>query len=160
MILRGLASTSRIWIFLSDRLITEEEEAQLSNELNNFVLGWQAHGVDLVASAEVLHNSIVVIGVDEHKEPPSGCSIDKAFKLLKSFGESNAIDFFNRLLLNISYCNSAKIVTREQVQELIDQKEIAGETLVFNTLAQNLGELRDTTYLSLTASWMAPKLKF
>ncbi len=160
MILRGLASTSRIWIFLSDRLITEEEEAQLSNELNNFVLGWQAHGVDLVASAEVLHNSIVVIGVDEHKEPPSGCSIDKAFKLLKSFGESNAIDFFNRLLLNISYCNSAKIVTREQVQKLIDQKEIAGETLVFNTLAQNLGELRDTTYLSLTASWMAPKLKF
>jgi hypothetical protein len=160
MILRGLASTSRIWIFLSDRLLTEEEEAQLSNELNNFVLGWQAHGVDLVASAEVLHNSIVVIGVDEHKEPPSGCSIDKAFKLLKSFGESNAIDFFNRLLLNISYCNSAKIVTREQVQELIDQKEIAGETLVFNTLAQNLGELRDTTYLSLTASWMAPKLKF
>lgn len=160
MILRGLASTSRIWIFLSDRLLTEEEEAQLSNELNNFVLGWQAHGVDLVASAEVLHNSIVVIGVDEHKEPPSGCSIDKAFKLLKSFGESNAIDFFNRLLLNISYCNSAKIVTREQVQKLIDQKEIAGETLVFNTLAQNLGELRDTTYLSLTASWMAPKLKF
>lgn len=160
MTLRGLASTSRIWIFLSDRLLTEEEEAQLSNELNNFVLGWQAHGVDLVASAEVLHNSIVVIGVDEHKEPPSGCSIDKAFKLLKSFGESNAIDFFNRLLLNISYCNSAKIVTREQVQELIDQKEIAGETLVFNTLAQNLGELRDTTYLSLTASWMAPKLKF
>ncbi len=160
MILRGLASTSRIWIFQSDRLLTEEEEAQLSSELNNFVLGWQAHGVDLVASAEVLHNSIVVIGVDEHKEPPSGCSIDKAFKLLKSFGESNAIDFFNRLLLNISYCNSAKIVTREQVQELIDQKEIAGETLVFNTLAQNLGELRDTTYLSLTASWMAPKLKF
>ncbi len=160
MILSGLASTSRIWIFLSDRLLTEEEEAQLSNELNNFVLGWQAHGVDLVASAEVLHNSIVVIGVDEHKEPPSGCSIDKAFKLLKSFGESNAIDFFNRLLLNISYCNSAKIVTREQVQELIDQKEIAGETLVFNTLAQNLGELRDTTYLSLTASWIAPKLKF
>jgi len=160
MILRGLASTSRIWIFQSDRLLTEEEEAQLSSELNNFVLGWQAHGVDLVASAEVLHNSIVVIGVDEHKEPPSGCSIDKAFKLLKSFGESNVIDFFNRLLLNISYCNSAKIVTREQVQELIDQKEIAGETLVFNTLAQNLGELRDTTYLSLTASWMAPKLKF
>ena len=160
MILRGLASTSRIWIFFSHRLLTEEEEAQLSNELNNFVLGWQAHGVDLVASAEVLHNSIVVIGVDEHKEPPSGCSIDKAFKLLKSFGESNAIDFFNRLLLNISYCNSAKIVSRDQVQELINRNEIAGETLVFNNLAQTLGELRATTYLPLTASWMAPKLNF
>ncbi len=160
MILRGLASTSRIWIFQSDRLLTEEEEAQLSSELNNFVLGWQAHGVDLVASAEVLHNSIVVIGVDEHKEPPSGCSIDKAFKLLKSFGESNAIDFFNRLLLNISYCNSAKILSRDQVQELINRKEIVGETLVFNALAQNAGELRDLTYLPLTASWMAPKLNF
>ncbi|MFN5890558.1 MAG: hypothetical protein ACK448_09190 [Bacteroidota bacterium] len=160
MILGQLPASSRIWIFQSDRLLVDEEESALLEELKKFVSGWQAHGVGLTADAEILHSSIVVIGVDESKEPPSGCSIDKAFGLLKLFSEPSRIDFFNRLILNISYCNSAKILNLEQIQASLNHGDLSADSLVFNSLANNLGELRDNTYLTISTSWMAPKLRF
>ena len=160
MILSGLSPASRIWIFQSDRVMNEQEEEQLSAQLKDFISGWKAHGVELLADAEILHSSVVVVGVDESKEPPSGCSIDKAFGVLKSFGGTHAIDFFNRLLVNISYCNSAKILTRDQVQQCLMGKELTSESLVFNSLAQTVGDLRSQTYLALGETWMAPKLNF
>jgi len=160
MILAELPSNARIWIFQSDRLLSETEELELLRQLKNFVSGWQAHGVNLVADAEIVHSSVIVIGVDETKEPPSGCSIDKAFGLLKAFSQTTGIDFFNRLLLNISYCNSAKILNQSQIQALINQGDLSLSALTFNSLATTLGELRDNTYLSLSESWMASKLQF
>ncbi len=160
MILAALPSTARIWVFQSNRLLAETEELDLLQQLKTFVSGWQAHGVDLVADAEILHSSIVVIGVDESKEPPSGCSIDKAFGLLKAFAETSGIDFFNRLLLNISYCNSAKILSQGEIQSLLNQGELSPKALVFNALASTLKELQEVTYLSLEDTWMASKLQF
>ncbi|MFM1792242.1 MAG: hypothetical protein RLZZ252_596 [Bacteroidota bacterium] len=160
MILAALPSTARIWIFQADKVLTEEEETDLLNQLKKFVSGWQAHGVDLVADAEILHSSIVVIGVDESKEPPSGCSIDKAFGLLKAFYQSTGVDFFNRLLLNLSYCNSAKILGQTEIQSLLNRDELSPNALVFNALASTLTELRDSTYLLLKDTWMASKLQF
>jgi len=160
MILSGLSPSSRIWIFQADRVLQDEEEQDLNGRLKDFVAGWKAHGIELMADAEILHSSIVVVGVDESKEPPSGCSIDKVFTLLKAWGASSGVDFFNRLLLNISYCNSAKILSKEQIQSSIESKELSAETLVFNSLATSLLELRNRTYLGLSESWMAPKLIF
>ena len=83
-LLPSMPDASRVWMFGAQRFLTPDEANHLQAEMSHFVSGWQAHGKDLLAGFWLLLNNVLVVAVDESKEPPSGCSIDKVFKLLKS----------------------------------------------------------------------------
>src|SRR5262245_34781753 len=99
MSLEYLPGNARIWTFVASRELNEEERKDLEMMLKDFVSSWKAHGNDLLAGFEINLNCIAVVGVDESHELPSGCSIDKAFRLLREFGDQKGLDFFNRLLI-------------------------------------------------------------
>ena len=97
MSLQGLPDSSRIWLFAADRVLSESESEALQQDLMMFVAEWQAHGADLTAGFELRYGACLVIAVDESQAAPTGCSIDKAFRLLQRFGSEHKMDFFNRL---------------------------------------------------------------
>ena len=154
MLLEHLPDSSRVWIFAANRPLEESEIFDIKSLLKSFVDQWQSHGKDLCAGFEIIHESIIVVAVDESQEPPSGCSIDKVFRLL---AQTN-IDFLQRTLLWIPFCNTVKIITPELAINLFKSGELNEKSLIINTLVDTLEAARNQLYIPLGESWMAPKI--
>ena len=154
MSLERLPDNSRVWFFGSDQLLNDEEKSSLSIELQEFVSSWKAHGAELAASFEILHDCILIVAVDENITPPTGCSIDKVFKLL----EKQAINWFNRLLIWRAFCNTAKIYTIDELRLALEDGEVDRETLIINPTVPTLKEVKESLYISINDSWVSTKL--
>ncbi|MDG1747706.1 MAG: hypothetical protein P8I77_07795 [Bacteroidia bacterium] len=154
MSLERLPDNSRVWFFGSDRLLNDEEKSSLSIELQEFVSSWKAHGAELAASFEILHDCILIVAVDESVTPPTGCSIDKVFKLL----EKQASNWFNRLLIWRAFCNTAKIYTVDELQLALEASEVDRDTIIINSTVRSLTEVRKSLYISINDSWVSSKL--
>ena len=154
MSLERLPDNSRVWFFGSDRLLNDEEKSSLSIELQQFLSSWKAHGAELAASFEILHDCILILAVDESVTPPTGCSIDKVFKLL----EKQASNWFNRLLIWRAFCNTAKIYTVDELQLALSTGEVDRDTIIINSTVRSLTEVRKSLYISINDSWVSSKL--
>ncbi len=155
MLIANLPGSSRVWVFAANRLLTESEIHDISFLMRSFTEQWKSHGSELTAGFEIIHESIVIIAVDESKESPSGCSIDKVFRLLS---QTN-IDFFQRMLLWIPFCNSSKVITQEQAISQFKIGELTNDSLVINTLVETLDQARNQLYIPISESWINQKLE-
>lgn len=154
-----MPDTARIWMFGAHRKMTVQEVQSLSAEMATFVSGWQAHGKDLAADFVILWDAVLVVAVDESKEPPSGCSIDKVFQLLKLQQEKNQLDFFQRTLIWSVIHNDLRIDTPETVALALQSGDVDFNTPVINMLSPHLGDLRSQGLVALSQSWIAKKLQ-
>ena len=74
--LTELPDTARLWVYGSDRPLTDAERETLVDDLRAFVDVWTAHGAELRAGVAWIEGRFAVIAVDEASAPASGCSID------------------------------------------------------------------------------------
>lgn len=154
MIIPHLPDNSRIWFFGADVLLDSQQVETLSQKLDDFVSDWKAHGAELRAGYALLHDSILIVAVDQSVAAPSGCSIDKVFKLLNDF----PVDFFQRLILWQPFCNTSKVFTISDAQQALKSNEIDVHTRVINPIIQTLGEARERLYIPLSESWAYAKI--
>ena len=64
-----LSNNSRIWIYGSDKIISEDIQKIIGIKFKDFLNNWYHHGRSLTASYDFLHNRFLVIGLDESKNP-------------------------------------------------------------------------------------------
>jgi hypothetical protein len=157
-LLSSMPDASRVWVFAAQRWLTAEESASLRSEMTAFVSGWQAHGKDLLAGFDLLFDGVLVVAVDETKEPPSGCSIDKVFHLLKMQNEKWQLDFFQRTLIWAWVGKELCIYDYPSLLKALKKGVVAMNTPVLNALPATLGDFRNKKFISLSDSWVAKKL--
>jgi hypothetical protein len=91
-----LPDDARVWVYQANRPLSDGDVTAIGQALQLALSQWAAHGQSLLASAQVVENRFVVVGVDEGYNLPSGCSIDSSVRTLRQIGESLSIDFFDR----------------------------------------------------------------
>ena len=153
MQLQHLPPHARLWLFLSDKALSETQEAQLSQLLTQFTDSWKSHGQPLSAGFAILHGHIVIIAVDQQVESPSGCSIDKAFRILQEFGGNHGLDFFHRLLIPLDMPEGISIVPRSQIAGMLTNGELSPQQPYFDLTIQSLDALRNNFRKPLTEGW-------
>lgn len=149
-----LVSESRIWIYGAERELNETETATIKTRLQEFIAGWVSHRKELRAGADVLYNRFLVIAVDETQAEASGCSIDGSVHFLQELGAELGIDFFNRM--RFSYrdgSGNVQTVSREEFKDMYKGGQLENDTVVFDTLIKELGELRQIFERPLEDSW-------
>jgi len=156
MIIPHLPGHSRVWFFGANRILTADEIERLHVQLTEFVSDWKAHGAAISAGYEIMHESIVIIAADESQAAPSGCSIDKAFGLLKESG----IDFFQRQLIWRAFCNTSEIFTLNEAAEQLKSNNFTPQTLIINSMVTNLEQVRNQFYIPFGESWAGKKLNY
>jgi hypothetical protein len=136
------SSHSRVWVYQSDRKLTDTEALQAQVLLDNFTTGWTAHNNQLLAKAEIRYNRFLILIVDESQAGASGCSIDKSVNFMKHLEQQFGINLFDRF--NLAYRDGEEIISvpRHQFEDLLKAGKINTETIVFNNLAQNITELQ------------------
>lgn len=142
MFFEDLHNESKVWIYTSDRELTNAEVNLLQNEANMFVKDWAAHGAELKAGALVYKSRFLILAVDETDVYASGCSIDSSVKFIKSIGNQLGINFFNRM--NLIVVNGSGILKSVHISELKSYIDHS----VFNPMITSLRQLR--------SEWLIP----
>jgi hypothetical protein len=144
---------SKVWIYQSNRAFTTEEVAAIEHDLTAFTSQWKAHGHQLQAKAEVLHNYFLVFTVDEASAGVTGCSIDASVRIVKELELQYNVDLFNRF--NMAYLVDDKVVVanKEDFETLINIKAVGPKTIVFNNMVQTLADFENKWQVPFEESW-------
>jgi len=151
-----LPDHARVWVYAAARPLSNSEQQLVREKSTAFVQGWAAHGHQLLAAAELLHDRFLVLMVDEARAGASGCSIDSSVHFVQSLGAELGVDFFERM--QFSYRDASGNVhtlTRPAFKAAYQAGTINATTLVFDPLVKNLGELRRAFTKPLAESWHA-----
>ena len=132
-----LGDDSRIWVFGISPPLDSSKQARLLSAVDGFLDQWAAHGTQIVSARDVVNGSFLLIAVDRRSET-SGCSIDRMFGLLQKLERDLSVSILeaNRVFYR-GIDGAAHAVSRSQFRENGDP-----DTVVFDTLAERLGEVR------------------
>ena len=144
---------SRVWIYQSDKELTDKQASGLLEILNKFAAEWTAHNNQLKAKAEVRYNRFLILIVDESQAGASGCSIDKSVNFMKQIEQQYGIHLFDRF--NFAYREGEKVLSapRHQFEDLLRSGKINSKTIVFNNLVHDLQQLETKWEVPFKDSW-------
>lgn len=144
---------SRVWIYQSDRELSDKQSAQIQEQLSTFAAEWTAHNHQLKAKAEVRYNRFLILLVDETQAGASGCSIDKSVNFMKKLEQQFDINLFDRF--NLAYREGDKVLSapRQEFEALLKTGKINNDTIVFNNLVQDMQQLNSKWEVPFKESW-------
>lgn len=93
---KDLPADARIWVYQSNRDLTETEKSSALTFLTEAVENWVTHGMPMRGSVNILFNRLVLVAADTAFQQPSGCSIDASTDWLQELGRQMGVDFFDR----------------------------------------------------------------
>jgi hypothetical protein len=135
-----------------------QEALHIEDMLENFVAGWQSHGVPVKGYGNLFFGQFIVLMADENATGVSGCSTDSSVRLIKSIEETFKVNMFDRLALAFIKDDKVQLLPMPQLQYAIEKSFITPDTLYFNNLVQNKEALENNWIVPVKDSWLAKKL--
>jgi hypothetical protein len=132
-----ISQNARIWVYQTNRQLTDNEANTIKNYLKPAVNQWAAHGASLLASAKVLHNRFVIIALDQSFNEASGCSIDASTRWFKELGEALNVDFFDRSQAYFEG-NEIKTFSVFQSKKAVESGLVSPDTIIFNNVTLSI----------------------
>ena len=138
-----LPDHGRLWVFPSDRTLSDREAEIVMGTVNSFLDTWAAHGVPLRCAAELRENQFLLIGVDIDFELPSGCSIDSLVNQLRNVSTDIGVSVVDHT--PVWYRDGAEIhaVSRVEFREMAEAGTVTSTTKVFDCSLTTVHQLRD-----------------
>ena len=138
-----LPDEAHVWCFGTSREPSSSERERLVGSVREFVSRWTAHGRDLRAGVEWLHDRFLLIGLDESNASASGCSVDALTAHLRHLGAELDLDLLDSA--PVWYRDSTghvQRVSRSDFTDLAARGEVSPHTPVFDLTLSRLGDLR------------------
>ena len=131
--IKSLSDDARIWIFGIAPALDDTKRTRMLEQVDLFLRDWAAHNVPVTSAREILHDSFLVIAVDKRSET-SGCSIDRMFGLLRQLEHDLGVKILDP---NLIFVRDRGAMTRDEFRRTANS-----DTVVFDTLAERLGDVR------------------
>ena len=149
------SENSRIWIYQSNRSLTQQEKESISKLIEDFLNNWKSHGVSLNSGFEIKYNRFIVIAQDQNTQSATGCSIDSMVHFIQKLEKQYNISLLDKL--NVSYKQGDYIAYKslKDFKKMVKDGAVSKNTIVFNNLVQT--KLEYTNYWEVPAfeSWHA-----
>lgn len=144
---------SRIWIYQSNRKLSDDEISSIELQCNDFVSNWAAHGTPLEASFLLKYNRFVIFAINHEIQAPTGCSIDKSVEFIQNLEKQFNIDLLDKM--NVTFKNGEFIAhkTLLEFKQMVKNKAVTSQTIVFNNLANTIAELETNWEVPAEESW-------
>jgi hypothetical protein len=152
-----LPDASRVWIFGSDRPLSEEGTTSLLKGVEEHLTDWKAHGEPLTVGSQLRDNRFLVIAVDQSTAGATGCSIDGLFRVLQGLESTLGASLVGggKVFYRDSHA-AVQSTTRDQVPALVQTGAITKDTVVFDTSLTDLGAFRSGFEKRAKESWIKP----
>lgn len=148
-----LPKYSRIWIYQSNRKLSDEEVEEISTQTKSFLTDWAAHGQGLEASFLIKYNRFIIIAVNQDLQAATGCSIDASVKFIQELEQQYKIDLLDKM--NVTYKQGEFIAHKPLIdfKKMAKQKAVSPSTIVFNNLVNTIEEWEDFWEVPASESW-------
>ncbi len=147
-----LADDARIWIYQSNRSLTDQEQEEVNTDLKNFLEQWTAHGKDLKAGFELKYKRFIIIGLDA-QTLASGCSIDASVHFIQELEKKYEIDLLDRMNVSFKQGDFIAYKTLKDFKAMAKNKSVSKNTVVFNNLVATKAEYLDHWEVPASESW-------
>ena len=149
-----LPPSSRIWVYQADRQFSVPGKTIIDAQLKLFTDGWAAHGHPLKASYKIVFDQFIIIAADEGHYAPSGCSIDNSVYALQQLSAEVGVDFFNRNLIAFLINDVVSLISLQELKKAYTEGKWNADTLMFNNVVANKGDLDAKWVIPASASWL------
>lgn len=150
---QDLADHSRVWIYQSSRILSDQEVSEIKRYGDQFIMNWAAHGKELQAAFEVFYKRFIVLFADESQVKASGCSIDASVHFIKKIQNAYQLDLFDRLNITYKIGNRIDSLRMNDFQQALTNRQLTSETIVFNNLVETKGEFVSQWEVPVKQSW-------
>lgn len=150
---KELPEESRIWIYQSNRKLSDEEVLKIEPKIIEFLKQWTAHGKDLEAGFEIKYNRFIVLGLNQENASASGCSIDASVYFIQSIEKEFGIDLMDKM--NVTFYNGEFIAhkTLTDFKKMAKAKSVSKNTVVFNNLVNTKIDYLENWEVPAKDSW-------
>jgi hypothetical protein len=149
---------NRVWLYVIDKDLEQEQLHQLKEKGENFVKSWTAHDRQLHASFDILHKKIILVKVNESATEASGCSIDKLTRFITDLSAEFGLDLLNRLNVAYKAGSDVNVASSAVVRQMLDNGQLSAESLIFDTSISRQDDLARLEK-PLKDTWLAKYLK-
>lgn len=156
---KELPDSARVWIYQSDREFNSDEIELISNELEQFLVQWTAHGTDLKASFHLPYNRFIVIGLDESHASASGCSIDSSVRFIQQLQDKFQVDLLDKMNVTFKKDGDIRYKPLKEFRKMAKSGNVGKDTIVFNNLVNTKYEYQDFWEVPASESWHARFVK-
>lgn len=148
-----LPEHSRVWIYQANRSFSEEELTEIKQKLETFITNWTAHGSDLNAGYDIRYKRFIILAVDQTSQSATGCSIDASVRFIQQLEQDYNVDLMDKM--NVSYKQGQFVAhkTLLDFKKMVKDKAVSKNTIVFNNLVTNIGELNENWEVPAEQSW-------
>jgi hypothetical protein len=149
----NLPDDARIWVYQSNRKLTEDEVQFIKQQTAKFLENWTAHGKDLEAGFDIKYNRFIVLGLNQQNASASGCSIDASVKFIQALEKELEIDLLDKM--NVTYYNGEYIAYKPLLdfKKMAKARSISKDTVVFNNLVTTKSEFETNWEVPAKDSW-------
>ncbi len=149
-----LPSTSRVWIYQSDRKLKTEEQDFIEQSATYFVKAWTAHKKDLRAGFRIFHDRFLVLSVDEDYQPASGCSVDSSVHFIRKLENNLDISLLDRSQIALIVHRDIYVFNIQELKRQIKHGSVSPKAIVFNNSITHKHELASSWTVPLEQSWL------
>ena len=150
---QDLSAQSRIWIYQSNRIFTNQELEVLCEKTTQFVEQWTSHGSNLKGSFAVKYQQFLVLGVGEESDKVSGCSIDSSVRFVQGLEKLFNIELMDKMNISFKDKNHIHILKMNVFKQHVYDHKITSETIVFNNLVSTKQGFETEWEIPLKKSW-------
>jgi hypothetical protein len=150
-----LPDASRVWVFGSDRPLTEEGTVTLLKGVDEYLSNWKAHGEPLTVGSQLRDHRFLVVAVDQSTAGATGCSIDGFFRVLQGLEPKVGASLVGggRVFYRDG-TGAVQSASRADVAGLATSGAITKDTVVFDTSLTDLGAFRSGFEKRAKESWI------
>ena len=150
-----LPAEARVWIYQADRVLTTAEIMQALPQLARFAEEWTSHGRHLLASAEILHQHFLIIGLDEDAAGASGCSIDASVRFVAQLEQAMQVQLLDKARLAFLLGGVVQLVNRSELKQAVATGTVGPESLYFDNTLSTKAELAGSWPRPAGQTWLA-----
>jgi hypothetical protein len=145
----SLPDSARVWIFGSDKRLSDDAAEALMRDVGDHLAEWKAHGEPLTVGSQLLDERFLVVAVDQSTAGASGCSIDGLFRVLQTVQSKLGLNLVGggRLFYRDRQ-GEVQCAPRADLDELRASGAITPDTVVFDTTITDLG-----TFWGMFVGW-------
>lgn len=148
-----LPEDARIWIYQSNRKLSDEEVAAIETATQAFLMNWTAHGTPLEASFLVMYNRFIILAVNQDVQAVTGCSIDASVVFIQQLEQQYQIDLLDKM--NVTF-RQGDFITHKSLldfKKMVKEKSVSSNTIVFNNLVNTIEEWKESWEVPAADSW-------
>ncbi len=150
---KNLPDDSRIWIYQSNRKLSDTEVSEITTKTESFLEQWTAHGQNLEAGFEIKYNRFIVIALNQENASASGCSIDASVYFIQSLEKEYGLDLMDKM--NVTFYNGDFIAhkTLADFKKMAKARSVSPNTVVFNNLVVTKEDYLENWEVPASESW-------